>query len=191
MAGYLAPRFSTARLVGLGLVVLIHVVLIYALVQALAHRSIDLLQQPIEARIVAVTPPPEPAKPPPPPEKAAAPPKPFVPPPEVQLPSAAAGLGAITGSANAPPMVDRAQSRDPDYPAAARRAGEQGSVVLQVLVGTDGRVLDARLAQSSGFPDLDQAALDGIKRDYRFTPGMIDGQKREMWHTLKFTWKLR
>jgi protein TonB len=190
MAGYLAPRFSTARLVGLGLVVLIHVVLIYALVQALAHRSIDLLQAPIEARIVAVAPPPEPAKPPPP-VKTAPPPKPFVPPPEVQLPSASAAAGAITGSANAPPMVDRAQSRDPDYPAAARREGEQGSVVLQVLVGTDGRVRDARLAQSSGFPDLDQAALDGIKRDYRFTPGMIDGQKHEMWHTLKFTWKLR
>ena len=72
MAGYLAPRFSTARLVGLGLVVLIHVVLIYALVQALAHRSIELLQQPIEANIIAVAPPPEPAKPPPP-EKTAPP----------------------------------------------------------------------------------------------------------------------
>jgi periplasmic protein TonB len=190
MAGYLTSRFSTARLVGLALVVLVHVVLIYALVQALAHRSIDLLQQPIEANIIAVAPPPEPPKPPPP-EKVAPPPKPFVPPPEVQLPSVQPGAGAITGSANAPPTVDRAQSRDPDYPATARREGEQGSVVLQVLVGIDGRVRDARLAQSSGFPDLDQAALDGIKRDYRFTPGMIDGQKREMWHTLKFTWKLR
>ncbi|HTC18137.1 MAG TPA: energy transducer TonB [Stellaceae bacterium] len=189
MDGYLASRFSTARLVGLGLVVLVHVVLIYALVHALARRSIDLLQQPVEARIIAVAPP-EPAKPPPP-EKIAPPPKPFVPPPEVQLPSAPAAAGAITGSANAPPMVDRAQSRDPDYPAAARREGEQGSVVLQVLIGIDGRVRDARIAQSSGFADLDQAALDGIKRDYRFTPGMIDGQKREMWHTLKFTWKLR
>jgi periplasmic protein TonB len=183
MAGYAAPRLTTARLVGLGLVVLIHVALIYALVHALAHRSINLLQQPIEARIIAV-PPPEPAKPPPAP-------KPFVPPPEVQLPSAPAGPTAITGSGNVPPMVDRAESRDPDYPTNARRAGEQGSVVLQVLVGADGRVLDARLVQSSGFPDLDGAALDGIKSDYRFIPGMIDGQRREMWHTLKFTWKLR
>jgi protein TonB len=184
MAGYLAPRLSTARLVGLGLVVLVHVALIYALVHALAHRSINLFQHPIEARIIAVPEHPEPAKPPPAP-------KPFVPPPEVQLPSAPAGPTAITGSGSVPPMVDRAQSRDPDYPANARRAGEQGSVVLQVLVGTDGRVLDARLAQSSGYPDLDRAALDGIKSDYRFTPGMIDGQKREMWHTLKFTWKLK
>ena len=184
MASYRAPRFSTARLVGLGLVVLVHVALIYALVHTLAQRSINLFQRPIEASIIAVPPPPEPAKPPPAP-------KPFVPPPEVQLPSTPAGPTAITGSANVPPVVDRSQSRDPDYPANARRAGEHGSVVLQVLVGTDGRVLDARLAQSSGFPDLDRAALDGIKSDYRFTPGMIDGQRREMWHTLKFTWKLR
>lgn len=183
MAGYRAPQFSTARLVGLGLVVLVHVALIYALVHTLAQRSINLFQRPIEAIIIAV-PPPEPAKP-------APAPKPFVPPPEVQLPSAPAGPTAITGSANVPPMVNRSQSRDPDYPANARRAGEQGSVVLQVLVGTDGRVLDARLAQSSGYPDLDRAAIDGIKSDYRFTPGMIDGQRREMWHTLKFTWKLR
>jgi protein TonB len=107
------------------------------------------------------------------------------------LPSTPAGATAITGSGNAPPSVDRGQSRDPEYPAAARRAGEQGSTVLQVLVGIDGRVVDAKIAQSSGFADLDQAALDGIKSDYRFLPGMIDGQKREMWHTLKFTWKLR
>ena len=193
MAGYLAPRMSSGRLVGLGLVLLLHVVLITALVRALSHRSIDLLQSPIEARIIAVAPPPEPAKPPPPPPppKVAPPPRPFVPPPEVALPSAPAGATAITGSGNAPPSVDRGQSRDPEYPAAARRAGEQGSTVLQVLVDTDGRVVDARIAQSSGFADLDRAALDGIKSDYRFLPGMIDGQKREMWHTLKFTWKLR
>lgn len=185
MDSYRAPRLSTARLVGLGLVVLVHVGLIYALVHALAQRSINLFQHPIEASIIAVPPPPpEPAKP-------APAPKPFVPPPEVQLPSVPAGPTAITGSGSVPPMVDRAQSRDPEYPANARRAGEQGSVVLQVLVGTDGRVLDARLAQSSGYPDLDRAALEGIKSDYRFIPGMIDGQKREMWHTLKFTWKLR
>lgn len=186
MASYRAQRLSTARLVGLGLVVLVHVGLIYALVHALPQRSINLFQHPIEASIIAVPPPPppEPAKPPPAP-------KPFVPRSEVQLPSAPAGPTAITGSANVPPTVDRARSRDPEYPANARRAGEQGSVVLQVLVGTDGRVLDARLAQSSGYPDLDRAALEGIKSDYRFIPGMIDGQKREMWHTLKFTWKLR
>lgn len=183
MDSYRAPRLPTARLVGLGLVVLVHVALIYALVHALAQRSINLFQHPIEARIIAV-PPPEPAKPPPAQ-------KPFVPPPEVQLPAMPAGPTAITGSANVPPMVDRARSRDPDYPDNARRAGEQGSVLLQVLVGTDGSVLDARLAQSSGYPDLDRAALEGIKSDYRFIPGMIDGQKREMWHTLKFTWKLR
>jgi protein TonB len=191
VTGYLAPRFSTGRLVGLGLVVLLHIVLIAALVRALSHRSIDLLHAPIEAYIIAPAPPPEPAKPPPPPPKVAPPPLPFVPPPDLPMPSAPAGATAITGSASVQPSVDRAQSHDPEYPPAARRAGEQGSIVLQVLVDTAGRVIDAKLVQSSGFADLDQAALDGIKSDYRFVPGMIDGQKREMWHTLKFTWKLR
>ena len=46
----------------------------------------------------------------------------------------------------------------PPYPAASIRAEEQGSVRLLLVVGPDGRVMEARVKRSSGFPRLDQAA---------------------------------
>jgi protein TonB len=64
-------------------------------------------------------------------------------------------------------------------------------VILKVLVGVDGRVLESQLVQSSGYPRLDKAALDGIKSNYRFTPGTTDGKPQQMWYTLKFNWKLQ
>src|ERR1700730_18889939 len=66
---------STSRLIGLGVVVLLHVGLIYALVNGLGKSIVDAVQVPIETRILADAgaPPDDVAPPPPPP--------PFVPPP--------------------------------------------------------------------------------------------------------------
>jgi len=89
------------------------------------------------------------------------------------------------------PHIDVRASREPEYPPVSRRLGEQGSLILQVLVGVDGKVRDAKLVQSSGFDRLDQAALDGVKTSYRFVPGTVDGKPQEMWYTFKFNWKLK
>lgn len=56
------------------------------------------------------------------------------------------------------------QRIDPVYPAAARRAGEQGTVVLSVMVDADGRVSAVTVASSSGSMELDDAAIAAIKR---------------------------
>ena len=42
-----------------------------------------------------------------------------------------------------------AQPVDPEYPAAAKASGQRGSVVLQVLIGRDGTVQDAKFLQGS------------------------------------------
>jgi periplasmic protein TonB len=89
------------------------------------------------------------------------------------------------------PRLDMQRSQQPEYPAASRRLGEQGSSVIEVLVGVDGRVLDAKLLQSSGYDRLDQAALAGVKADYHFIPGTVDGKPQPMWFTFKFNWKLQ
>jgi protein TonB len=89
------------------------------------------------------------------------------------------------------PHIDLAHSSQPDNPPEARRLGEQGSLVLQVLIQADGRVSDAKLVQSSGFAELDQAALAGVKTNYRFVPGTVGGTPQPMWFTFRFVWRLQ
>lgn len=59
----------------------------------------------------------------------------------------------------------------PDYPRAAREAGWQGTVVLQVLVLPDGTAGNVTLDKTSGYSILDEAALNAVK-DWRFIPAM-------------------
>jgi protein TonB len=78
----------------------------------------------------------------------------------------------------------------PAYPALAKRMGESGQVRLDVHVGPDGRVLEARVARSSGSELLDQAAL-GAVRTWRFRPAMVDGVPVAAWYRdWKYTFKL-
>lgn len=81
-------------------------------------------------------------------------------------------LGPTTGA-----RFDRryAGAAQPPYPPAARRLGEEGTVVVHVRIGRDGRVLASTLAQSSGSPRLDAAALAHALARWRFTPALKDG----------------
>ncbi len=63
----------------------------------------------------------------------------------------------------------------PAYPAAAQRGGEQGTVLLQVEVGADGRPDEVSLARGSGSRDLDRAALEAV-RGWTFEPAIRDGE---------------
>jgi periplasmic protein TonB len=63
----------------------------------------------------------------------------------------------------------------PKYPASSQRAGESGQVVLRVELDTDGRVDAARIATSSGYKRLDEAALNAVKT-WRCNPPLRDGQ---------------
>ncbi len=62
----------------------------------------------------------------------------------------------------------------PPYPRQARQRRWEGEVLLRVRVGTGGRVLEASLERSSGYPVLDRAALEGV-RAWRFRPATRDG----------------
>lgn len=198
---------SLGRFIGLGLVILLHIALVYALVSGLAYRAIEVVRAPIETKIIDVMPEQKVELPPPPPNFLP-PPPPFVPPPEVRIatPAPAPRSTAITEvtpvmpAAPAPPPhqavtvqphVNPSASREPEYPPVSRRLGEQGTVILEVLVDPAGRAIEAKLVQSSGFARLDQAALDGVKESYRFVPGTVDGVAQPMRYTFKFTWKLR
>ena len=62
----------------------------------------------------------------------------------------------------------------PSYPALSRRMGEEGRVVLNVLVKADGTAGAVSIKRSSGFPRLDDAASSAV-RVWRFEPYKIGG----------------
>jgi protein TonB len=86
------------------------------------------------------------------------------------------------------PIVKGSNCREPEFPPASERLGEYGSVIVALLVGVDGKVIDSRVEQSSGFPRLDQAALKGLTR-CRFTPGTVDGVPESSWHLMRYTFE--
>jgi protein TonB len=60
----------------------------------------------------------------------------------------------------------------PVYPAIARQARVQGTVVIQAVIGVDGAVRDAQVQNS--VPLLDQSALDAV-RQWRYQPTLLNG----------------
>lgn len=62
----------------------------------------------------------------------------------------------------------------PVYPRRSRRLGEGGEVLVQALVGPDGRPRQVQVARSSSYRALDQAAVRAVRR-WRFQPAMREG----------------
>ena len=81
------------------------------------------------------------------------------------------------------------QNAKPSYPALSRRLGEQGKVVLRVLIGVEGRAQKAEIKQSSGFDRLDQAALRTVL-DWRYVPGKHAGVPQAMWFDVPISFVL-
>jgi protein TonB len=69
----------------------------------------------------------------------------------------------------------------PVYPPDARRRGEQGTVMMRVLVGADGAVVRAEISRSSGYRRLDDAALAAVRKRWRFVAARRDGRAVESW----------
>lgn len=96
----------------------------------------------------------------------------------------------------APPVIqlplsnaDYLQNPKPAYPPLSRRLGEQGKVLVRVLIGVDGVPKNAELRQSSGFDRLDQAALNTVLK-WRYVPGKRGGVAEEMWFNVPINFVL-
>ncbi|MEI9996881.1 MAG: energy transducer TonB [Rhizomicrobium sp.] len=63
----------------------------------------------------------------------------------------------------------------PPYPALESRLGHTGTVTLTVMVAPDGNVASASVAQSSGFPELDQAAIAWVVGHWKYKPALESG----------------
>ena len=66
------------------------------------------------------------------------------------------------------------------YPIEALRAGHQGTVILNILVDRHGQPLKARIVKSSGYPELDSAAQEGVMQ-YSYIPASKDCHATQSW----------
>ena len=200
-------RNPRSHLVGIGIVVLLHLVFIYGLASGLAHQMVDVIKQPLETTLIQeVKTPPKDVVPPPP--TMVPPPPVYIPPPEVQIEQAAPAVSdAITvvttkplpRAVSAPPPV-RSVSRAPSnggrpacgdadsiYPSTSEELSEAGAVVIYALVDTSGSIIDTRLVNSSGFPRLDNAALTGAASICHYSsPASVDGHPTQGWTSITF-----
>ena len=77
----------------------------------------------------------------------------------------------------------------PNYPQPDLDAGHEGAVTLAFLVDAGGTVRDSRVARSSGFATLDEAA-HGALRACRFQPARQDGKPIDEWTKVMYVWTL-
>jgi periplasmic protein TonB len=112
---------GASRFTGFGIVVLIHVVAIWALASGLARDIVKKVTGPIDVKVIEekVKPPPPPEKVIPPPPDLKAPPPPFVPPPEFQVTAPAPPAPAIQSTQVAPPAVAEIRPAPAPAPVAA------------------------------------------------------------------------
>ena len=209
-----APGMSKNRQIALVAVALLHVLLGYAIITGFAISVVKKIMDPLEAVNVKEEAPPPDEPPPPPPKEVEIPP--YVPPPEVSVQSEAAPT--ITTQSNvarpeppvmtppappAPPVAPPAVApqaatpkgrgnvfSDDDFPSASRAAEEEGVARVAYVVGTDGRVSQCEIVQSSGFKRLDDATCAIIQRRFRFNPATKDGQPVPERKTQPVRWRL-
>ena len=193
--------------VGIGIVIVMHILLGWALVNGLARTVIEVIKGPIETKIIEETkPPPPPPENLPPPPKFAPPPPSFVPPPEVVVnppPTPAPTITtttvapppapmAIAPAAPAPPAPPRAAARPAignasacapkgsDYPAIAVKEEATGTTKVRFSVDATGKLENADVVGSAG-PSRAHKALDRVAvqklSECKFTPGLDETGK--------------
>jgi protein TonB len=157
---------------GITVVIILHVVVGYALVSGLARKAIEVIKQPMTTKVIEEQKkPPPPDTPPPPPPKLVQIIPTFVPPPEVQIsspvvqavisnptpiaPPVYAPPKPVVAAPPAPPSVGTACPNSQQirteikYPAAARKDGIQGDVLVEFTVATNGEIKDVEVKNSS------------------------------------------
>lgn len=149
-------------------------------------------QQPVRPKEV-----PRPQRMPPPPETllvsntvSESPPTFTTPPPTSPAPTAPVNVAPAPEAVTAPRFdADYLDNPKPVYPATSRRLGEQGKVLLRVLVSASGLAEKVELKTGSNFARLDQAAQEAVSR-WRFVPARRGEQPIAAWVQVPVTFQL-
>lgn len=191
MMTYKEDQPGVRRGLGLGVVILIHGLLIWALASGLGTKVVEMVKAPLEVAVLKDEPEkPDDTPPPPPPPPKFIEPQAFVPKPEIVIntpaPPPPAAITAVQTEKKpeptetipfSPPSADPGHANShPAYPPAARRGGQEGRVVLLLQISETGDVVDGSVAETSGYPLLDNAALKHALGRWHFKPAMRGGK---------------
>jgi protein TonB len=172
------------HLLGISIVVLMHVLLVYALVNGLARRIVEVIKPPIETKIIEEVKE-KPPEPPPPPPKLNIPPPPFIPPPEINIQAPANAVNTITTKTSTPPPAKvvtptpppaaPAVRRNPTptfkvapaYPRKAIKDNIEGMVEAHLSVNGNGDVTEVKINKSVPRGMFDEAAIAALSQ-YKF-----------------------
>jgi len=116
---------------------------------------------------------------------------------ETQVQNAAVAPSTTGGASGTPIQTDIGKlvvvyqpDADAYYPSFSKRSGEQGTVVVRLIISEAGEVEDVAILQSSAFPRLDRAATD-IGRRYRFKPFLVNGSPQRISTNLLIKFNLK
>jgi protein TonB len=76
----------------------------------------------------------------------------------------------------------------PVYPEDAKAAGVQGVVIIEAVIGTDGKILEAKVLRP--VPMLEKAALEAVQQ-WEYTPTLLNGEPVELIMTITVNFVLK
>jgi TonB family protein len=96
---------------------------------------------------------------------------------------------AVVQHVSRPPSLAKAESCRDDYPFLARVLDRVGTTELAFTVAADGTVHNVKVAKSSGFDSLDDAAVDCVSQ-WHYRPAIKDNQLTDAPMSVKVNWNL-
>lgn len=82
----------------------------------------------------------------------------------------------------------RANNTNPVRSSWSQKNHEYGTVVLRVLVKSDGTAGSVEIKSPSDYPRLDQSAIQAVKT-WRFNPATVDGKSIDEWYEVSIIFK--
>jgi len=200
------PQQETSLLTKRGIIflviIVIHVLVIYAFASGLAKSGKRYLQTILQTNIINQEKVKELPPPPPPVDLKERPPIQVVAPEvSITIPVETAPITVVKPPPPPAPVVVRPPPPGtpvqvtfrPDisnyYPEAARREGQEGRAIIKICVNQLGKIDNAEVATSSGFPELDEAAIK-VAKAYRFKPATSEGKPVSSCPTLPVKFEL-
>ncbi len=211
-------EISGNRTAAIIVVAILHAILGYAIVTGLAYNIVKKAAEDLKTFDVEEEPPPPEEEPPPPPDQPDLPPPPVTPPPMIRPPLQQQPIQIQESPVIPPPQPVRPLPPPPpppppppvrkvepksavgnlqglfsgdDYPASALDSEEQGTVGVQLAIGTNGRVTGCNVTSSSGSRTLDTATCRILRSRARFTPATdSSGNPTTGSYSQRITWRL-